>query len=266
MKTFRTVSAIILTIVLAAGTVAAQEESKKNTGRRKGAKGGAIVGLTLGALTGDAKIAVAGAAAGAVAGGVSGDFYDYDQSRQDDRTQMLADGIAGSKAGSPQPGETVGETGKRHFQELSGEWKVDMWYMGNEGKGQTASGTARGLQAGDNAIRIVYQDIAVEGYEEKVGGYTLLSYEPGQGFSIENIFSVSDDVVKGVGEYLADRNLYNFYMVDPTAGEMLAGGLIRSNVRTEVRIVGSTMWIAEAFTMIDGEETKVQTYRFTRPQ
>jgi hypothetical protein len=267
----KTTRVIVLTTILAFsfGVAAAQQETekkKRREGRRKGAAGGAVLGLTLGALAGDASLAAKGAAAGAVAGGVSGSLYDYDQSRQDDRTQMLADSIAGSKAGDPQPGETVGDTGRRHFEELTGQWKLDIWYMGPEGRGKTATGSARGLAAGDNAVRLLYQDIITEGYDDRISGYSLLNYQPSQGFFLENNFTVDDEVVRAVGEYHVDRNAYDFYLTDPTTGEMLTGGILRSNVRIEIRMIGPTLWIAEAFTMIDGEETKVQTYRFTRPE
>ena len=62
---------------------------------RSGARTGALAGAALGALSGNA-------AAGAVGGAVSGGVYMYDQSRQDDRTQMLADAIASNK----QPAES----------------------------------------------------------------------------------------------------------------------------------------------------------------
>ena len=52
---------------------------------------------------------------------------------------------------------------------------------------------------------------------------------------------------------------------NPTDGEMVAGGTLRSNVRVEIRIMGSSLWVAEAFTLIDGQEEKVQSYRLTRP-
>jgi hypothetical protein len=61
------------------------------------------------------------------------------------------------------------------------------------------------------------------------------------------------------------QNAYNFYLTNPTDGEMVAGGILRSNVRVELRIVGSSLWLAEAFTLIDGREEKVQSYRLTRP-
>ena len=230
---------MVLVFLMASLGSAQEEQSKKEKrqGRRKGATGGAIVGLTLGALAGDAGLAVKGAAAGAVVGGVSGSMYDYDQSRQDDRTMVLAGAIGGSNSGDAAPGETVGDVGERHFEDLAGEWKLDIWYVGEGGLRKTAAGSARGLAAGDNAMRVLYQNITTEGYDGAVSGYSLLRYDPGQGFFLENSFSsVSDEVLEFVGEYLVDKNAYNFYLINPTDGEMVAGGILRSNVRVELRI------------------------------
>ena len=62
----------------------------KDENVRTGIRGGALAGAALGALSGNA-------GAGAVTGAVTGGFYMYDQGRQDDRTQILADGIAGKQ-------------------------------------------------------------------------------------------------------------------------------------------------------------------------
>ena len=265
MKFRITIVAMAVTLLCIGWVVAQETRKEKRQGRRKGATGGAVVGLAMGALAGDAKYAVAGAAAGAVAGGVAGSWYDYDQSNQDNRTQMMADAIAGSKAGDPAPGETVGDVGRRHFQDLAGEWKLDIWYLGREGHFETARGTARGLSAGDNAMRVLYQNIVADSYDETVTGQSLFSFEPGQGFFLEGKFDIQDDVVKGIGEYLVDRNAYVFYLVEGEGEEMVTGGVLRSNGRIELRIVSPSLWIAETYTFIEGAEEKVQTYRFTRP-
>ena len=47
-------------------------------------------------------------------------------------------------------------------------------------------------------------------------------------------------------------------------GEMASGGILRSNMRVEIRTTGAAMWVADAYTHIDGQEVLVQSYRFTR--
>jgi hypothetical protein len=260
---------VLMAVVLVLGVVPAQEEEetgkKKKRGLRRGAATGAFAGLAMGALTGDAELALKGAAAGAAVGAASGSWYDYDQERQDDRTQMLADSIAGSKAQDVAPGETVGDVGKRHMQDFLGDWNLDIWVLAEEGKRITGTGKAKGLAAGENATRIVYLEGSAEGYEETFGGgHTLLTYDPGQGFFLENYFTFTDEVLKGVGEYLTDKNAYNYYLVGDTGGEMVSGGVLRSNVRIEIRISSPSMFVAETYTHIDGKEVQVQSYRFTK--
>ncbi len=81
-------------VVLAGCASPAFDAENENAARNRGAAGGALVGATLGALTGDASLAAKGAVAGGVAGGVSGSMKDLDDSRESDRTQILADGVS----------------------------------------------------------------------------------------------------------------------------------------------------------------------------
>jgi hypothetical protein len=231
-------------------------------GAKTGAVGGAALGLTLGALTGDPALAAAGAVTGAAVGGASGAMYEYDQAKQDDRTMMMADAIAGRESGGS--GETIGDVGRRHFADLLGDWSLDIWVLGAEGGRVMATGKAKGIQAGENAVRLLYSDIKAEGYDATVGGYSVLRYEPNQGFFLENSFDTSDEVLQFAGEYLADKNAYNYYLTNNTGAEMVSG-ILRSSVRVEIRVTGSSLVVAETYTHIDGAETKVQSYTFTRP-
>ena len=114
-------------------------------------------------------------------------------------------------------------------------------------------------------MRVLYQNIEADSYDDTVTGQSLFNYEPGQGFFLEGKFDIQEDLVKGIGEYLLDRNVYIFYLVEGEGEEMVTGGVLRSNGRIEVRIVSPSLWIAETYTFIEGAEEKVQTYRFTRP-
>lgn len=73
----------------------------------RGAVGGALVGAALGAIVGEAGM-------GAAFGAASGSAYMYDQSRQDDRTQMLAESIGGGQSASTgAQGAATSSTGDR---------------------------------------------------------------------------------------------------------------------------------------------------------
>ena len=109
-------SRILPVIFIALFTVGAagcqSDQEKKNVGRAAGvgAGAGALLGLGMGAMTGDGGYALAGAATGAAVGAAGGAMYEYNQTRDDRRTQMLADSIGGANKG-----ETVDSAGKRHL-------------------------------------------------------------------------------------------------------------------------------------------------------
>ena len=77
-------------------------------------------------------------------------------------------------------------------------------------------------------------------------------------------FSFTDETLKFVGEYLVDRNSYNYYLVTHTSSEMAVGGQMRSSVRLEITISNPSMWTARAYTHVDGKEVKVQEYKFLK--
>ena len=127
--------------------------------------------------------------------------------------------------------------GARHLKDLQGNWKIDIWVLNREGKRTQASGLAQGIAAGDNGTRLLYREIKTEGF---------------------------DEVLNGVGEYLVDKNSYNFYLTTGEGEEMVSGGILRSGVRVELRIASPVMFIADTYTLIDGKEVQVQSYRFTK--
>ena len=114
-------TALIALLILVCGCETPEGESAKR-GAKYGAIGGAALGLGLGALTGDAELAARGAAAGAMVGAASGAMYEYDQHREDNRTEVMADAIGGARAG-----ETVDDAGKRHLEDFIGEWNINIW-------------------------------------------------------------------------------------------------------------------------------------------
>ncbi len=241
------------------GCATDQEGQQVRRGAGAGALAGGALGLTLGVISGEPGFAAAGAAAGAAVGGASGAMYMYDQSRDDRRTKMLADSIGGAKKG-----ETVDDAGKRHLEDFLGDWDLDIWALDAEGKKTTARGKAKGVLESKETARIEYKDIVAPGYDQEITGVSVLSYSPSKGFSLENKFSVTPGVRTYVGEYIPDKNAYNFYPSTNKEGQTITG-VIRSNVRIELRVSGSNLMVAETYTMIDGKEVKMQSYRFTKP-
>jgi|GEM_PF-1988074 len=258
-----------LTVLLLFGIAFGQDEKRRiRRGAGLGAAGGAALGLALGAVAGEPG---AGAAVGAAAGAAGMAMYEYDQKREDQRTQMIAEGLAGkgqgdtqeAAAGNPKPGETVGDAGRRHFENFQGDWNLSIWALDAEGKKVTASGKAKGSMSGKDSVRIDYSDLQTPGYDQTVTGSSVLGYASGKGFTLENKFSTYPDPRTYVGEYLQAKNAYNFYPSQTADGKTVTG-VIRSNVRIEFRVSGNNLMVAETYSTLDGRETKIQEYRFTK--
>ena len=249
---------VYLMVAVISGCVSDQESEGVKRGAGVGAAGGALLGLTLGAVAGDSKLALAGAATGAAVGGASGAMYMYDQSRDDRRTKMLADSIGGAEKG-----ETADEAGKRHLADFTGAWNLDIWALDAEGKKITATGNAKVVMKSKDVLRVEYSDIKSPGYDQEIIGASVVTYSTNSGFKIENTFNVVPEKRKFVGEYIPAKNAYNFYPLNSKEGETVTG-VIRSNVRIELRVTSDNLCVAETYTLMDGKEVKMQSYRFTR--
>ncbi len=111
---------------------------------------------------------------------------------------------------------------------------------------------------------MAYTNIRVDGFDDSsMTGSSVLGYTPSAGFTMENEFSIVPNGRKYVGEYRPDKNAYNFYPVS-SEQETGATGIVRSNVRIELRTSGTNLLIAETYVNLDGKETKVQEYRFIK--
>ena len=91
----------------------------------------------------------------------------------------------------------------------------------------------------------------------------MVTYSPDSGFVIENQFTGIQGTRRFVGEYIPADNAYNFYPSQTIDGETVTG-VIRSNVRIQLRASSPNLVVAESFAMVDGKEVQLQQYRFTR--
>ncbi|MGL1862769.1 MAG: hypothetical protein OCC46_09645 [Pseudodesulfovibrio sp.] len=248
--------AILITACLA-GCTTTEGGSEARRGAGYGAAGGAVLGLALGATTGNGSYALAGAAAGAIAGGAAGGMYMYDQSRDDKRTKMLADSLGGA-----QKGETVETAGKRHLDDFLGEWNISAWAMRADGTKINGTGKAKVIMDTKESAQFSFIDIVAEGVTQDVDGGAVLGYSEQNGFTLACTSTVYSGTRNYVGEYVPQNNEYNFYPVN-AASEAGSTGVVRSNIKLTVRASGNMISIA-TFSMIDGQEVQIQSYRFTK--
>ncbi len=247
---------IMAFLVFLGGCNGAKSDTGAARGAGIGAVGGAVLGLGMGALTGEGKYAAAGAAVGAAAGAAAGGMYMYDQSRDDDRTKMLADAIGGGKKG-----ETPADAGKRHLADFTGDWKLDIWSLDAQGKRVTAFGKATTALTNKDTLTVSYSDIKADGFDQTFSGKSVVSVN-GSALALENVFSGAQGDRRFAGEYVPANNLYNFYPSQTADGKTVTG-VIRSNIRIEISANGN-LAVAKTFSLVDGAEVQIQQYTFTR--
>lgn len=255
---------LILSMCLSAGC--RKNPDDQMHGAVAGAGLGAITGLALGALVGEPGM---GAATGAIAGGASGVWYEYDSNRQDRRNRELAAAITAGQQGNQQAvqqtapqGETVAQSGTRHLEDFLGEWNISAWVMRGDGTKLTGSGKAKVVMESREIARFTFIDIVAEGVTQDIDGGAVLGYSERNGFTLECTSTAYEGTRKYVGEYIPQNNEYNFYPVD-AASNTGTTGIVRSNIKLVVR-ASANMLSINTFSMIEGEEVNIQSYRFTK--
>ncbi len=244
----------VFIMIIAVGCVSNEEGRNIRRTSAAGAGGGALLGLALGAAVGEPGL---GMAAGAASGAAAGAMYEYDQTRQDRRAKMVSESIGGAKKG-----ETAGTAGKRHLDDFIGEWNLSIWALDAQGNRINANGKAKGVLESTEVAKIEVTDVKANGYDAVLSGVSILKYSPENGFEMENNSSVTE-TRKFVGEYVPENNLYQFYPSINKDGETITG-VIRSNIRIELRVSGKNLITASTFSMKEGKEIKIQEYRFTK--
>lgn len=245
---------LLITCLIGIGCVSNEEGRNIARGSAVGAAGGALLGLAMGAAVGEPGLGMAvGGAYGAAAGGV----YEYDQARKDRRAKMVADSVGGAEKG-----ETPDGAGKRHFEDFIGEWHISIWALDASGNKITATGRAKGVMGERDQLELSFFDVKSPGYDTVVTGTSLITLSLESGFRLENSSSLTE-TRQFVGEYIPKFNLYNFY---PSINEdgMTITGVIRSNIRIELKVAGSSLMMASTYSIKEGREVKIQEYRFTR--
>jgi len=254
LKLFSTL--LILSMVSACATEGGKEAGK---GAKWGAAGGAVLGLALGAATGDKRMMLAGAATGAAVGGASGAMYEYGQHRDDKRNQTLADAIAGSKSNTNNAEPAMANP----LESFIGGWKVNAWGLMPDGKKITATGQGKGVLTEKSTARVDYFDIKADGYEQTLNGYAIINFDEKNGLTLSTYGPDNKIDARFVGEYIAEQKKFNFYLTDAQSDNTVTG-ILKSDIRMEVRIAASNLWMVSTYTLMDGKDTQIQSYRFSK--
>ncbi len=239
-----------ITLPFLAGCVTPGEDDP-NAATKQGAVGGALLGLTMGALTGESDLAVKGAIAGGVTGGVAGATQDLHSNRENIRHDSRNDAIA-----------AIGSDGKetriqQQWQQLEnfvGEWNVNIQshVVTTEHQQILAQGQLASLSKA-NVVISNQQGLAIN---------ASFSYEQANGYQMQVQNQTKNVVVNFVGDAENGNNKISFYPTN--VSDVIYSDIPSQDVRLELSFIGDQIWLIDSYAHIDGQEQKLQTFRFTR--
>ncbi|MGF1733914.1 hypothetical protein [Photobacterium satsumensis] len=262
MNTFAKSSIVsIIGLTLLTGCVNPDNQDDPNALTKQGAAGGALLGLTLGALTGDADLAVKGAIAGGVTGGVAGASADIQNNRDNQRHGSRNDALAQiGNAGQA----TTTATQPQNWDKLdnfTGNWNVSIWSGATE-QPVNATAKATGSLAKTTEANVNINNMTVDGQSQALSFTANFAYTPEAGYSLTVTDNASNVPVTFAGEYQQSMNRYNFYPTNAQAS--IYQNIDSSTVRLELGFAGPSVWMVDTYAQVDGQEQKIQTYRFTK--
>jgi len=251
---------IAVVLSLAVTGCSTVDHDDKHAATKTGAMGGALLGLTLGALTGDAGLAAKGAIAGGVAGGVAGSTVDLADNRDSKRSSSRDDAIANVGNKNSANAEN-GEKTWKELQNFMGEWDVSISgrYADKPAKA-TANGS--GVLVKTTTAQVSINQVELDGEAVDINLTTKFSYDPSEGYSAVIKNETNNQEVHFSGEYQPGLNRYNFY---PTTSDALfSTGVAAQDFHLQLGFAGTKVWFLDTYVIIDGQDTKVQSYRFTK--
>ncbi|PSW19816.1 hypothetical protein C9I98_10145 [Photobacterium sanctipauli] len=235
-------------------------EDDANAATKQGAVGGALLGLTLGALTGDAELAAQGAIAGGVAGGVAGASVDIENNRNNIRHDSRNDSLAqiGNNSGSADSSKPQSWDKLDNF---TGNWNVSIW-SGVTSEAVTGTANATGSLAKTTEASLKINNLQVEGASQSLELTANFAYTPEAGYTLSLNNNANNIPVEFAGEFQQGMNRYNFYPTNAQAG--IFKNIDSSTVRLELGFAGTNIVMIDAYGQVNGQEEKLQTYRFTK--
>lgn len=252
--TIKTSLAIALSLPLLAGCVTPGEDDP-NALTKQGAAGGALLGLTIGALTGDAELAMQGAIAGGVAGGVAGASADIQNNREASRSSSRDDAIAQIGNNNAQQNAPAVQQNWDKLDNFVGEWTVNI---------QTHSqdmNKVKPLNAKGSLAKTTQADVSIAN-EQGIDLTAAFSYTSADGYQMAIINNTKEVSVSFAGEKQTSSSRYNFYPIN--TNDIIYQDINSADIHVELGFAGPNVWLLESYAFIEGEQQKLQTFRFTR--
>ncbi|RTZ17231.1 hypothetical protein EJ063_00150 [Vibrio aquaticus] len=229
-------------------------EDDPNAMTKQGAAGGALLGLTLGALTGDAELAMQGAIAGGVAGGVAGASADIQNNREVNRSNSRDEAIA-QIGNQSQSAETQKAANWDKLDNFIGEWNVNIQTHNQK------MADIKPLSASGGLTKTTEASVAVNN-EQGVDLAMQFSYSTNDGYQLSLVNNGTDVAVNFAGEKQSNSERYNFYPTNPS--DVIYKEINSADIHVELGFAGPNVWLLESYAYVDGNQQKLQTFRFTR--
>ncbi|MFM2586982.1 hypothetical protein [Vibrio sp. TBV020] len=252
--TMKTTLAIAISLPLLAGCVTPGEDDP-NALTKQGAAGGALLGLTLGALTGDAELAMQGAIAGGVAGGVAGASADIQNNREASRSNSRDEAIAQIGNNNAQQTNAPVQQGWDKLDQFVGEWNVNIQTHNHQ------MDDVKPLSANGSLAKTTQADVNVVN-EQGIDLTAAFSYTSDDGYQLSIINNTKDVAVNFAGEKQNNSNRYNFYPINTS--DVIYRDINSADIHVELGFAGPNVWLLESYAFVEGEQQKLQTFRFTR--
>ncbi len=142
-----------------------------------------------------------------------------------------------------------------------GDWNVSISGM-NANMPINASAQANGVLVKVNEAKIDINQVVVNGEIVEINLATNFAYDPVEGYSATIKNKTNNQVLQLVGEYQPALNRYNFYPT--TDNSLLESDSQRQDFHLQLGFAGNKIWMLDTYAMVDGKETKIQSYRFNK--
>lgn len=238
------VGLVVLTAVSSAGCGGGS--ARVNQGAGTGAVIGASLGLLIGALRGQPE---AGLAVGAAVGAGQGAYEGWRQEQDDERTRELAEAIRDTGQGAAPTPDQSGRA-REELTRFLGVWTMEGWAQEPGQERFEVRAQVNGTVEMSYFVEMAYIDMSVTGFDGQIWGTSTLGYDENDGYSFSSRFNTAPEPLRaGGGRFDPDNRTFVFE---------------ESDGRVVIRFETPDRFTSETILTSGGQETTVESYRFTR--
>ena len=196
LKSPRTLTVLVLALVLAVGCGGNPSDSRAKQGAKSGAAVGAGIGLLLGVLSGDAEVAVAATAIGAASGAARGGYEGWRQDQDDERTRQITDAIREQGAAQARADMDNEARTREELTRFLGVWNMEGFMIDTDGTKVNVSAQVNGTVKMNQFVEMAWIDLKADGFSGQVWGTSTMAYDSDNGFSLNTMFNTLEQPIE----------------------------------------------------------------------